>query len=70
MNNLPKKPLPSALSVIGIPFSILFSFYSFLQIGFNLEDFKTNLQNRFIVTDPLFNPKWNWAIEILSLIHI
>ena len=61
--NKPKKPLPSLLSIIGYPFTIIFTIYSFLQIGFNLEDFKTNLQNRKIVTDPLFNPKWSWAFE-------
>ena len=66
MIDLPKKPLPSILTVIGIPFAFLFSLYSFLQIGFNLEDFRTNLQNRYIVTDPLFNPKWSWAIENAS----
>lgn len=61
--NKPKKPLPSLLTIIGYPFTIIFTIYSFLQIGFNLEDFKTNLQNRKIVTDPLFNPKWSWAFE-------
>ena len=66
MIDLPKKPLPSVLTIVGIPFAILFSIYSFFQIGFNLEDFRTNLQNRYIVTDPLFNPKWSWAIENAS----
>ena len=63
---VPKKPLPSLLTVLGYPFAIFFSIYSFLQIGFNLEDFKRNLENRRIVTDPLFNPKWEWAIENAS----
>ena len=66
IKNIPKKPLPTLLSTIGIPFAVVFSVYSFLQIGFNLEDFRKNLQNRYIVTDPLFNPKWSWAIENAS----
>ncbi len=66
MIDLPKKPLPSILTVIGLPFAFLFSLYSFLQIGFNLEDFRKNLQNRYIVTDPLFDPKWRWAIDNAS----
>ena len=69
MNNttttIPKKPYPSPLIYIGIPAGVFFSNFAFKQIGFNLEDFKTNLNNRYIVTDPLFNPKWE-----LSLIHI
>lgn len=64
--NIPKKPLPTLLTTIGIPFAFIFSIFSFLKIGFNLEDFKNNLKNRFIVTDPLFNPKWSWAIENAS----
>jgi len=63
---VPKKPLPSLLTIFGYPFAVFFSIYSFLQIGFNLEDFKRNLANRRIVTDPLFNPKWEWAIENAS----
>ncbi|NCX30872.1 MAG: hypothetical protein EBX27_06465, partial [Proteobacteria bacterium] len=63
---VPKKPLPSLLSLVGYPVAILFSVFSFFQIGFNLEDFKRNLANRSIVTDPLFNPKWEWAIENAS----
>jgi phosphonate transport system permease protein len=63
MINIPKKPKPSLLSVLGYPFAFLFSIYSFFQIGFNLEDFRRNLQNRRLVTDPLFDPKWEWAIE-------
>ena len=66
IKDIPKKPLPTLLSTIGIPFAVVFSIYSFLQIGFNLEDFRKNLQNRYIVTDPLFNPKWSWAIENAS----
>jgi phosphonate transport system permease protein len=38
----------------------------FFQVGFNLTDFKENLENRYLVTDPLFNPKWSWAIENAS----
>ena len=45
---------------------MLFSIYSFFQIGFNLEDFKRNLANRKIVTDPLFDPSWQWAFENAS----
>ena len=61
--NIPKKPLPSPLIYLGIPFFLLFTYFSFNKIGFNLDDFKRNLDNRFIVTDPLFNPKWNWAFN-------
>ena len=57
MNKVPKKPLPSLLAVIGYPFTIAFSIFSFFQIGFNLEDFKRNFANRRLVTDTLFNPK-------------
>ena len=60
---IPKKPYPSPLIYIGVPAGLFFSKFAFEQIGFNLEDFKTNLNNRYIVTDPLFNPKWEWAIE-------
>ena len=63
MINYPKKPNPSLLVLIGIPTGILFSVFSFLQIGFNFEDFKNNLSNRYLVTDPLFDPKWAWAWE-------
>ena len=63
MINYPKKPSPSLLVLIGIPAGILFSVFSFLQIGFNFQDFKNNLSNRYLVTDPLFNPKWAWAWE-------
>ena len=63
MINYPKKPSPSLLVSIGIPAGILFSVFSFLQIGFNFQDFKNNLSNRYLVTDPLFNPKWAWAWE-------
>ena len=66
MNKVPKKPLPSLLAVIGYPFTIAFSIFSFFQIGFNLEDFKRNFANRRLVTDTLFNPKWDWAIENAS----
>ena len=66
MINVPKKPKPSLLTMLGFPFAIGFSIYSFFQIGFNLEDFRRNLQNRKIVTEPLFNPKWEWAIENAS----
>ena len=67
MIDLPKKPLPSVtnncrLSIRYCPFL----FYSFFQIGFNLEDFRRNWENRYIVTDTLFNPKWSWAIENAS----
>ena len=63
MINYPKKPSPSLLILIGIPAGIFFSIFSFLQIGFNFQDFKNNLSNRYLVTDPLFNPKWAWAWE-------
>ena len=63
MINYPKKASPSLLVLIGIPAGILFSVFSFLQIGFNFQDFKNNLSNRYLVTDPLFNPKWAWAWE-------
>lgn len=60
---VPKKPLPSLLTVVGFPFAIALSVFSFFQVGFNLEDFKKNLANRRLVTDTLFNPKWEWAFE-------
>ena len=63
MTNIPKKPPPSYLVTIGIPFAILFTLFSFQRVGFNLQDFAENLANRTIVTDPLFNPKWRWAWE-------
>ena len=63
MINLPKKPPPSLMVFLGIPSALLFSYYCFLKVGFNLSDFKENLENRYLVTDPLFNPKWSWAIE-------
>ena len=63
MINLPKKPPPSYLVTIGIPFAMLFTVFSFQRVGFNLQDFRENLANRAIVTDPLFNPKWSWAWE-------
>ena len=63
MINIPKKPPPSYLVTIGIPFAMLFTVFSFQRVGFNLQDFRENLANRAIVTDPLFNPKWSWAWE-------
>ena len=67
MNNLstkiPKKPFPSPLIYFGIPLVFLFTRFCINKIGFDWEKFKTNLDNRHIVTDPLFNPKWAWAIE-------
>ncbi|MAV02745.1 MAG: phosphonate ABC transporter, permease protein PhnE [Euryarchaeota archaeon] len=66
MINLPKKPSPSLMVVLGIPLAGMFSYYCFLKVGFNLTDFKENLDNRFIVTDRLFDPKWSWAIENAS----
>ena len=66
MINLPKKPPPSLMVFAGIPTAILFSYYCFFKVGFNLTDFKENLENRYLVTDPLFNPKWSWAIENAS----
>ena len=66
MINLPKKPPPSLIVFLGIPSAFLFSYYCFLKVGFNLSDFKENLENRYLVTDPLFNPKWSWAIENAS----
>ena len=66
MINLPKKPPPSLMVFLGIPSALLFSYYCFLKVGFNLSDFKENLENRYLVTDPLFNPKWSWAIENAS----
>ena len=63
MINIPKKPAPTYLVTLGIPAAILFTIFSFRRIGFNLQDFRENLANRAIVTDPLFNPKWQWAWE-------
>ena len=63
MIKAPKKPLPSLLTVIGYPFAIALTIFSFFQVGFNIEDFKRNWENRKLVTDTLFNPKWEWAIE-------
>ena len=45
----------------------MFSVFAFYQIGFNLEDFQKNLSNRRLITDTLFNPKWDWAIENATL---
>lgn len=66
MIKVPKKPLPSLLTVIGYPFAIALTVFSFFQVGFNIEDFKRNWENRKLVTDTLFNPKWEWAIENAS----
>lgn len=66
MINIPQKPSVSYLVAIGIPFAFIFSIFSFSRIGFNLQDFKDNLANRAIVTEPLFNPKWRWAWENTS----
>ncbi len=66
MIKVPKKPLPSLLTVIGYPFAIALTIFSFFQVGFNIEDFKKNWENRKLVTDTLFNPKWEWAIENAS----
>ena len=66
MINLPTKPPPSLMVFAGIPTAVLFSYYCFFKVGFNLTDFKENLENRYLVTDPLFNPKWSWAIENAS----
>jgi len=41
MIKVPKKPLPSLLTVIGYPFAIALTIFSFFQVGFNIEDFKT-----------------------------
>ena len=60
---IPKKPFPSPLLYLGIPMVLLFTNYSYNKIGFSFKDFQRNLDNRHIVTDPLFNPKWSWAIE-------
>jgi phosphonate transport system permease protein len=71
MNNLstsiPKKPFPSPLLYLGIPLVCIFTRFCFNKIGFDWDKFKTNLDNRHIVTDPLFNPKWGWAIEHTAL---
>ena len=63
ISNLPKKPPPSYLVTLGLPFAFLFTIFSFRRVGFNFQDFRENLENRAIVTDPLFNPKWAWAWE-------
>ena len=55
------------LTVVGYPFALFFSIFSFFQVGFNIEDFKRNWENRKLVTDTLFDPKWDWAIENASL---
>ena len=64
---VPRKPLPSLLTVVGYPFALFFSIFSFFQVGFNIDDFKRNWENRKLVTDTLFDPKWDWAIENASL---
>ncbi len=66
MINIPQKPSVSYLVTLGIPLAFIFSIFSFSRIGFNLQDFKDNLENRAIVTEPLFNPKWRWAWENTS----
>ena len=55
------------LTVVGYPFALFFSIFSFFQVGFNIDDFKRNCENRKLVTDTLFDPKWDWAIENASL---
>ena len=55
------------LTVVGYPFALFFSIFSFFQVGFNIDDFKRNWANRKLVTDTLFDPKWDWAIENASL---
>ena len=70
MIKVPKKPLPSLLTVIGYPFAIALTIFSFFQVGFNIEDFKRNWENRKLVTDTLFNPKWEWAIENASQVFL
>ena len=45
MINIPKKPPPSYLVTIGIPFAMLFTVFSFQRVGFNLQDFRENLAN-------------------------
>ena len=67
MINIPPKPKASYLIKIGIPFAFIFSIFSFSRVGFNLSDFQENLSNRKIVTEPLFNPKWQWAWDNTSL---
>ena len=64
---IPKKPLPSPLIYLGAPLVFLFTRFCFNKIGFDWEKFKANLDNRHIVTDPLFDPKWSWAIENTAL---
>ena len=44
MINLPKKPPPSLMVFAGIPTAVLFSYYCFFKVGFNLTDFKENLE--------------------------
>ena len=67
MIKVPRKPLPSLLTVVGYPFALFFSIFSFFQVGFNIDDFKRNWENIKLVTDTLFDPKWDWAIENASL---
>ena len=59
------------LTVVGYPFALFFSIFSFFQVGFNIDDFKRNWENRKLVTDTLFDPKCDWAIDIsyLSLLE-
>ena len=66
MINIPPKPKASYLAKIGLPFAFMFSIFSFNMIDFNFSDFQNNLQNRKIVTEPLFNPKWQWAWDNTS----
>ncbi len=63
---IPQKPPLSKMSLFGYPVAVFFTVISFIQIGFNLEDFKRNLSNRKLVTEPLFNPQWQWAFDNAS----
>ena len=54
------------LSVVGYPFAFIFTIFSFFQVGFNIDDFRRNWENRKLVTDRLFDPKWDWAIQNAS----
>ena len=69
MIKVPKKPLPSLLTVIGYPFAIALTIFSFFQVGFNIEDFKRNWENRKLVTDTLFTLSGNGQSKMLLKLY-
>jgi hypothetical protein len=65
MINLPKKPPPSLMVFAGIPTAVLFSYYCFFKVGFNLTDFKENLENRYWLLIPFLIPNGAGLLRML-----